>query len=58
MYNVMDTFRLSKLVNAFNTLRAPLRIRKYSSKVLFMRDTSQHKRSSVSQSGVFKEDPN
>jgi hypothetical protein len=54
----MDTIRLSKLVNAFNTLRAPLRIRKYSSKVLFMRDVSQHKRSSVSQSGVFKEEPN
>lgn len=50
----MDTIRLSKLVNSFNKLKIPIRIRKYSSKVMFMRDGSQHKRSSVSQSGIYK----
>jgi hypothetical protein len=51
LFNILDTIRLHRIINSFNCIRhaRPVRVRKFSSKVLLLRDLSLQKKSIISQ---------
>jgi hypothetical protein len=53
LFNILDTIRLHRIINSFNRINAVprVRIRRYSSKLMVLRDLSLHKKSSTSQYG-------